>query len=67
MGYAIAMGQCLACRRVFSFNPVRVPSLHGEPVCESCMALANERRVAAGVPPHPIHPEAYGPCNEAEL
>lgn len=71
MGYVIAMGSCLACRQVFSFNPMRVPSIRVngvlEPVCGACMALVNAKRVAAGVEPHPIMDGAYGACNESEL
>lgn len=67
MGYAIAFGNCFGCGMTFGFNPMRVPSLHGRPVCGSCMALANTKRVERGDAPHPIHPEAYEPCAESEL
>jgi hypothetical protein len=40
MAFVSAMGNCVNCGRVFSFNPVRVPSIvvNGarEPVCEAC-------------------------------
>ena len=60
MGYMTAMGRCFGCGRTFSFNPVRVPSFKGEPVCEGCMTLVNEKRKAAGLVPHPIMDGAYG-------
>jgi hypothetical protein len=67
-GFMWAMGPCLACGQVFAFDPERVPSLRWpqpdgprEPVCSSCMARANARRKAAGLPPHPILPGAYPP------
>lgn len=71
MGYAFAMGTCLACKRVFTFNPLRVPSItvagSREPVCLSCMTLANAKRKEMGLEPHAIHPDAYEPCEESEL
>ena len=67
MGYAICIGTCLCCKRQMSFNPVRVPSLKGEPICQDCIDLANEQREKMGLPPHKVHPDAYGPCDEHEL
>ena len=67
MGYAIAMGHCLICSGVFGFNPVWVPSYKLEPICHTCMNVINSKRVAQGLPPFPIHPEAYDPCDEGEL
>lgn len=59
MAYMTAMAKCFGCNRTFSFNPVRVPSFEGEPVCEDCMTLVNEKRKAAGLAPHPILEGAY--------
>lgn len=59
MGYMTAMGKCFGCRQLFSFNPVRVPSFKGEPVCETCMTVVNERRTATGLAPHPVMAGAY--------
>lgn len=44
MGYAFMMGQCFSCRQVFTFNPVRVPSVrdkNGEkqPICKDCINI----------------------------
>ena len=59
MGFMTAMGRCFGCNRLFEFNPTRVPSFKGEPVCASCMAMVNEKRKAAGLAPHPIMVDAY--------
>jgi hypothetical protein len=71
MGYAIAMSPCIGCRRVFSYNPVKVPSLriNGslEPVCMECVKRANPQRVANGLAPITVLPGAYEPCDEDEL
>ena len=71
MGYAMCMAPCLACCRVFSFNPVAVPSFRvngvKEPLCEACMGLINRKREAAGLKPFDIRPDAYEPCDESEL
>jgi hypothetical protein len=72
MGFLMAYAACFACKQPFSFNPHCVPSIRGasgekEPVCGQCMEQANERRVARGEQPHPIHPEAYAPLDENAL
>lgn len=71
MGYALGTGFCFTCHRVFSFNPVRVPSIRvrgsREPICEDCMIRANKIRVDRGLEPHPIYADAYQPCNEEDL
>lgn len=68
MGYMTAMGLCLTCGRVFSFNPERVPSLRWpppdgprEPICEDCMRAVNAERERIGMPRLPVHPDAYEP------
>lgn len=72
MGYALGMGLCFCCRRVFGFNPVRVPSHqdeHGvkQPICETCMGLLNKKRREKGLQPFPILADAYEACEEHEL
>ena len=71
MGYALAMGHCLVCRQVFSFNPVKVPSFRvdgtKEPVCRECIKQANELRIKNGVEPFIIPADAYEACEEGEL
>lgn len=48
MGYMLAYGECVNCRRMFSFNPDRVPSVRvngsREPVCLGCVEAANPER-----------------------
>jgi hypothetical protein len=66
MGYVFIIGNCFACKRPFTFNATWVPSVRDDsgvrqPVCESCMNLANVKREAMGLDPHPIHPDAYEP------
>jgi hypothetical protein len=71
MGYALASSTCFGCGRLFSYNPVRVPSVRvngsREPICADCVALANPRRIANGLDPIVPHPEAYTACEEGEL
>jgi hypothetical protein len=71
MGYAIATGRCIGCGQVFSYNPVRVPSLvikgTREPVCRGCVERANPRRIKNGLPPIVPADDAYDPVDEAEL
>jgi len=71
MGYALMFGSCINCRKVFGFNPNRVPSIRmngvREPVCRECIERANPMRKQAGLPEFAIHPDAYEPINEEEL
>lgn len=72
-GYVFAHGTCIGCGRLFSFNPVYVPSHRHpstgqrEPICQACVDRINPRRIANGVPPIIPHPEAYEPCPESEV
>lgn len=70
-GIVICTGACYGCRRVFTFNPLYVPSLRidgaREPFCQACVERANSIREGKGLPPHEIHPEAYEPLPEEEL
>jgi hypothetical protein len=56
---------------MFTFNPVKVPSFRvngsKEPICGLCIELINKKRVAAGVHPFTIAPDAYDVCDEGEL
>jgi hypothetical protein len=65
------MGDCLVCKRVFTFNPIKVPSfrVNGErqPVCLRCMYVVNEERAKKGFVAFQIHEDAYEACNENEL
>lgn len=73
-GYVHAMGFCFACGRVFSFNPHKVPSIRWpapdgdrRPICRHCIEAANPKRIANGLPPVHIDPEAYEAIPEEEL
>jgi len=71
MGYALAMSPCIGCNRVFSYNPVRVPSLtHGgtrRPICADCVERVNPMRAKNGLPLIVPLPDAYEACEEGEL
>lgn len=65
MAWMTAIGPCVVCKRNFTFNPERVPSVRvkgvREPVCESCLRQANVERKKRGMAPFPEpHPDAYG-------
>lgn len=67
MGFAFATSACLGCGRLFTYNPVRVPSLFGEPICQLCITRVNEERPKRGLPLWPVAADAYEPVDEAEL
>ena len=67
MGYAMVIGQCFACSKVFSFNPHKVPSYQGKPICRSCIKTANVKRKELGNPQWPVPENAYEPIDEYEL
>jgi hypothetical protein len=65
MGYMYVLGDCWSCGRLFMFSAERVPSIvidgERQPVCESCITLANEERKAKGMPVIAVLPGAYEP------
>jgi hypothetical protein len=71
MGYAIAYGQCFGCKKTFSFNPMRVPSINiggtKEPICKTCVTLVNPIREKNGLPLIIPAADAYEACDEGEL
>lgn len=71
MGYAFMVGTCVGCGRIFSFNPLRVPSVRingvKEPVCRDCAGWINRAREATGLKPFEIPADAYEPVEEYEL
>jgi hypothetical protein len=71
MGYAFCTSPCIGCGRVFSYNPVRVPSItikgSRQPICETCVARVNPLRIANGLEPIVPLPDAYDACDESEL
>lgn len=71
MGYALATSHCFGCNRLFTYNPMRVPSINirgsREPVCLACVEAANPKRIANGLAPIVPAPDAYEACDESEL
>jgi hypothetical protein len=71
MGYVQCIGPCAACKKVFAYNPDKVPSLtiDGErkPFCRECIEHANVIRKATGYEPIVPLPGAYGPADENEI
>jgi hypothetical protein len=71
MGFALCHGHCIGCGQLFSFNPVRVPSITikgtREPVCRNCVERVNPVRIKNGLPPIVPLPDAYDACDESEL
>jgi hypothetical protein len=71
MSYAFCTSACIGCGRIFSYNPVRVPSIRikgsREPICEACVNRANPQRIKNGLKPITVQPDAYEACEESEL
>jgi hypothetical protein len=65
MGFMACLAPCFGCKRVFSFNPDRVPSIPvdgvRQPVCRDCVERVNPQRVANGLEPIRVLPGAYEP------
>ncbi len=70
-GWAIVTSACQGCSQIFSYNPHKVPSIRVEgvrqPICRNCIERASVIRVANGLDPIELHPEAYEPIREEEL
>ena len=71
MGYVTAFSPCAACKRPFTYNPVKVPSVvvngSREPICQACVTQANPLRQERGLPVINVLPGAYEACDENEL
>lgn len=72
MGYAICTGPCICCKRIFSYNPHRVPSSSAitgkrEAICLECVHQINVKRINNGLPPIVVAADAYEPIDEQEL
>jgi hypothetical protein len=71
MGYAFATSACIGCGRIFSYNPMRVPSItvngSREPICQTCVDRVNPMRKTNGLDPIVPFPDAYDACDESEL
>lgn len=63
MSAMFALGECVCCHQLFSFNPDLVPSvtINGarEPLCRACVERANPLRKAKGLPEIVPLPGAY--------
>jgi hypothetical protein len=71
MGWVLGTSPCIGCGQIFSYNPMRVPSvtINGDrkPICQACVVRVNPRRIANGLPPIEPLPDAYEGCHESEL
>lgn len=71
MSYMFVVSPCFGCGKLFTYNPLWVPSIPiqgiKEPVCVACVTLVNPKRIANGLEPIVIHPEAYEACPEEDL
>lgn len=71
MGYVSGISPCYGCKRVFHYNPMRVPSItingSREPICQDCVTRVNPVRIANGLEPIVPFPDAYDACDESEL
>ena len=67
MGYVLMVGTCGACKKIFSFNPNKVPSLNNIPFCKECIDKANPIRKANGLPEIRYAADAYAAIPEEEL
>lgn len=61
MAWMTVTGKCYCCPRIFSFNAEKVPSFQGEPICLSCITIANAKRAENGLPQWPVADDAYEP------
>ena len=70
-GFVAVMSACYLCHEPFSYHPNKVPSVRvngkREPICETCIRMVNEARVARGLEPFPILPGAYEGGPEEEI
>jgi hypothetical protein len=72
MGYVFMVAGCYVCGKLFSFNPMKVPSMRDksgvrQAVCRKCVESANEMRREKGLEPFSIADGAYEPCDESEI
>jgi hypothetical protein len=71
MGYALCTSECFGCHRIFSYNPMRVPSIRHQgdrkPICRACVDRVNPQRIDVGLEPIVPAPDAYVACDESEL
>lgn len=72
-GYVSAMSNCFGCGKLFSYNPVTVPSItppgrsSREPICRDCVKRVNPIRRQKGLPEIVPLPGAYEAAEEGEM
>ena len=71
-GFVSGCGHCILCGAVFTFNPLRVPSLRVDgtrhPVCSGCItARVNPSRRKQGLEDLVVAEDAYDAIPEEEL
>ena len=71
MAYMMVLGGCFGCKRLFTYNADRVPSIRvnaegkpdpngkREPICKTCVDSANPERAKRGLSPIVILEGAY--------
>lgn len=63
MGYMMAMGPCIGCNGLFSYNPNKVPSVtvngSRKAICLSCVEAVNPERIKNGLAPIVPAKDAY--------
>jgi len=71
MAYMSLLSACYLCRRLFFYNPVRVPSVvvdgRREPLCEPCVTSVNAERARRGLAEWTIYPDSYDAVDEQEV
>ena len=50
---------CACCKRRFRAYLHLVTSANNQPICKPCVERANIERPKLGLPPAPLHPNAY--------
>ena len=71
MGYLFALSPCYGCGGLFTYHPLRMPSIvvngSREPICERCVEAVNPQRISRGLEPIVVLPGAYDACDEGAL
>lgn len=76
MSFMLVWSNCVVCGDLMAYNPHKVPSMrirngkyhpegNREPICKPCFDRWNQiQRIDKGLPPIPLHADAYAPTNE---
>jgi hypothetical protein len=71
MAWVYCHSACAGCDRIFSYNPLRVPSLvirgSREPICLDCVERVNPIRISNGLEPIVPYADAYEAIDYSEL